>query len=139
MTYKKFGDVIAVRVDRGEELVSSLRAVCEKEGIRCGSISGIGAADHAVVGLYRVAEKKYYSNTFDEEMEMVSLLGSVTEKDGAVYLHLHAGFAKADGSAIGGHLNEAVISGTGEIFIRAFSGPIGRRTDSVTGLNLFDL
>ena len=93
MEYKKSGDLIALRVSRGEEIVGCVKAVCEKERVAFGSITGIGAVDHAVVGLYRVAEQKYYSNTFDGEMEMTSLLGNATQKDGQVYLHFHATFA----------------------------------------------
>lgn len=139
MNYKRFGDTIALRVARGEEIVASVRSVCEKEHIRFADISGIGAVGRAVVGLYRVAEKKYYSNTFDGEMEMTSLNGNASEKDGQVYLHFHANFAKADGQAVGGHLNEAVVSGTAEIFIRVVNGVMGRRIDPETGLNIFDI
>lgn len=139
MNYKRFGSTIAVRIDRGEEILKSIAAVCEKEQVKCAGIEGIGAVDHAVVGLYRVAEKKYYSNTFDGEMEMTSLLGNVSVKDGSVYLHCHANFAKADGQVVGGHLNEAVISGTGELLIRMENANLGRRPDPVTGLNIFDL
>lgn len=139
MQCKKFGDTLAVRVDRGDELVSAIKSACEKQNVRFGTIAGLGAAGHVVVGLYRVAEKKFYSNTFDGEMEMVSLAGSVTTMDGKPYLHLHASFAKADGQVVGGHLNEAVISGTAEIFIRELPGEMNRRPDPVTGLNVFDL
>ncbi len=137
MEYKKSGDLIALRLNRGEEIVSSVKSVCEKEHVTFGSIAGIGAVGHAVVGLYRVAERKYYKNTFDGEMEMTSLLGNSTEKDGQIYLHLHANFARADGQVVGGHLNEAAISGTAEIFIRTAQGSIGRKTDPATGLNVF--
>ena len=137
MEYKKFGDTVAMRVDRGEEIIACVKSVCEKEHITLGSVSGIGAVDHAVVGLYRVAEKKYYSNTLEGGMEMTSLLGNVTEKDGQVYLHFHAAFAKEDGQVFGGHLNEAVVSGTGEIFIQTLPASIGRKIDPATGLNVF--
>ncbi|WBY64190.1 MAG: PPC domain-containing protein [Thermocaproicibacter melissae] len=137
MEYRKFGDTVALRVDRGEEILACINSVCEKEHITLGSISGIGAVDHAVVGLYRVSEQKYYSNTFDGEMELTSLLGDVTQKDGEVYLHLHAAFANQDGQVFGGHLNEAVVSGTGEIFIHTIPAVIGRKIDSATGLNVF--
>lgn len=139
MKCKRFGDTLALRVDRGEELVAAIRKACEQEGIRFGFITGLGAADHAVVGLYRTAEQKFYSHSFDAEMELTSLIGSVTEMNGEIYLHLHANFAKVDGQVIGGHLSEAVISGTGEIFIKILDGSLGRRFDPETGLNLFDL
>jgi predicted DNA-binding protein with PD1-like motif len=139
MKCKKIGNTLVLRVDRGEELLKTIREACEQEQVKLGFITGLGAADHAVVGLYRVEEQKFYSNTFDGEMELTSLIGNVTEMDGKTYLHLHANFAKADGQVVGGHLNEAVISGTGEIFIRILNGCVGRRRDSVTGLNVFDL
>ncbi len=139
MEYRKSGTLIALRVDRGEEIVSCVKTVCEKEHVTFGSISGIGAVDHAVVGLYHVSEQKYVSNSFDGELEMTSLLGNATEKDGEIYLHFHAAFAKGDGQVVGGHLNEAVVSGTAEIFIQTAPGTIGRKIDPATGLNVFDL
>lgn len=139
MQCKKCGNTLAIRVDRGEELVNAIQSACEKESVTFGFITGIGAVDHAVVGLYHIAEQKYYSNTFDGEMELTSVLGSVTEMNGKTYLHLHANFAKSDGQIIGGHLDEAVISGTGEIFIQILDGKMDRRHDSVTGLNVFDM
>lgn len=138
MEYQKKGKLIAVRVNRGEEIVACVREVCKKERVRFASAEGIGAVDRAVVGLYHVGEKKYCSNTFTGEMEMTSLLGNVTEKDDDVYLHFHAAFAKEDGQVVGGHLNEAVVSGTAEIILRTGKGSVGRRADPETGLNLFD-
>ncbi|QEY34543.1 DNA-binding protein [Caproiciproducens galactitolivorans] len=139
MEYKRIGDTLVARIDRGEEILQNLKTICEKENIRLASVSAIGAVDHAVIGLYRVEEKKYYKNTFDGEMEMTSLTGNVTEQEGQVYLHLHANFAGADGHVVGGHLNEAVISGTCEMFIRTLPGNVGRKPDDETGLNVFSL
>ncbi len=139
MVYKEFGSMVVLRIDRGEEIVSSVKKVCEKENIRLACISALGAVDHAVVGLYLVEERKYSPNSFDGEMEMTSLTGNVTTKDGAVYLHMHADFADGSGHTFGGHLNEAVISGTCEMFIQRLDGEIGRRLDAETGLNILDL
>ncbi len=139
MNYKVFGSTIAVRIDRGEEILASIKEICKKESIKLASISAIGAVDHAIVGLYMVEERKYLPNTFDGEMEMTSLNGNVTTKDGEVYLHMHANFADGKGSVFGGHLSEAVISGTCEMFIEKIDGEITRRIDDVTGLNIFDI
>ncbi|MCI1965204.1 MAG: DNA-binding protein [Oscillospiraceae bacterium] len=139
MKCQKIGHTLVLRIDRGEELLKAIQSACEQENVKLGFITGLGAVDHAVVGLYRVEEQKYYSNTFDGEMELTSLVGNVTAMDGNTYLHLHANFAKADGQVVGGHLNEAVISGTGEIFIHILDGSVNRRRDPVTGLNIFDL
>lgn len=139
MIYKKFGDTIVARIDRGEEILASVKSICEKEQVKLASISALGAVDHVVVGLYKVAEKRYFSNTFEGEMEMTSLTGNVSVKNEEVYLHMHADFADAEGHVFGGHLTEAVISGTCEMFIHTLNGAVGRRVDEATELNLLDL
>ena len=139
MIYKVFGDTIAVRIDRGEEVLAELKKVCEAEHVAAGSLSGIGAADHAVVGLYEVSTRQYQKTTLSGEMEITSLLGNVSQKDGEVYLHIHAAFADEKTGVYGGPLNECRISGTCELFIQRLNGAIGRKFDDAeTGLNIFD-
>ena len=138
MQYRVFGDTYVVRLPRGEEVLACLRELCEKESISLGTVSAIGAVNHVVVGVYRVDEQKYVANTFDGVMELTSLMGNITEKDGEPYLHLHATFGDLTGKVIGGHLNEAVVSATCELFVRKVEGHVGRRLDPETGLNIFD-
>lgn len=138
MQYRVFGDTYVVRLQRGEEVLTCLRELCEKESISLGTVSAIGAVNHVVVGVYRVDEQKYVANTFDGVMELTSLMGNITEKDGEPYLHLHATFGDLTGKVIGGHLNEAVVSATCELFVRKVEGHVGRRLDPETGLNIFD-
>ena len=138
MQYRVFGDTSVVRLQRGEEVLACLRELCEKEAISLGTVSAIGAVNHVVVGVYRVDEQKYVANTFDGVMELTSLMGNITEKDGEPYLHLHATFGDLTGKVIGGHLNEAVVSATCELFVRKVEGHVGRRLDPETGLNIFD-
>ncbi len=138
MQYRVFGDTYVVRLQRGEEVLACLRELCEKESISLGTVSAIGAVNHVVVGVYRVDEQKYVANTFDGVMELTSLMGNITEKDGEPYLHLHATFGDLAGKVIGGHLNEAVVSATCELFVRKVEGHVGRRLDPETGLNIFD-
>jgi predicted DNA-binding protein with PD1-like motif len=66
------------------------------------------------------------------------LTGNITRKDGDVYLHIHIAASGEDGSVIGGHLNEARISATAEIFISKFNGNVERKNDHVIGLNVLD-
>ena len=101
-------------------------------------MEGIGAADHAVIGLYDVANRQYHKKELNGPMEISSLLGTVTRKDGAVYLHLHINLCNTEMQILGGHLNECRIGATGEIIVRTIPGQVGRLLDDkVTGLNLF--
>ena len=137
MEYRRLGDTYVIRIDRGEEILSTLTGLCEKESIRLAAVEAIGAVDRAVVGLYDVGEKVYHKKEFNEPMEIASLLGTVTQKDGKPYLHLHATLCDAEMRTHGGHVNELRISATCEMVLRLLPGEVGRQPDQVTGLNLF--
>ena len=139
MEYRVFQDAVYLRLDRGDEVVSAIGQVCRQENITLGTISGLGAVYHIQVGLYQVEQRLYHANVFDRDMEIVSLTGNITTKDGALYLHIHGSFADITGQVVGGHLNEAVISATGEIVIRVDHGQVERRMDDQVGLNVFVL
>ena len=118
MEFQKFEDTYVVRLDKGEEIIASLQKLCETEQIALASVTGIGAADHAVVGLYDVGQRQYHKT--------------------AVYLHLHINLCNTKMQIMGGHLNECRIGATGEIVVRTLPGKVERLLDEkVTGLNLF--
>lgn len=139
MEYQKTKGKIIVRLDRGEEVVSSLKELAKKEKIESGFISAIGAADIIEVGLYEVEKKSYQSKRFIGDFEIVSCLGSLSKKDNEPYLHLHMCFSDKECHAYGGHLNYCCISGTFECVIGLVDTTINRKVDPVTGLNIFDL
>ncbi|MDU5110670.1 MAG: DNA-binding protein [Clostridium sp.] len=136
MEYKVFGETIVLRLEKGEEVIESIKNLCEKEDIKLGSISGLGATNHVVVGLFKVEEKKYYSNTFEEDYEITNLTGNISRMNGEVYLHIHGTFANFEGKCIGGHLNKAIISATSEIIINIINGEVERKFSEEIGLNL---
>ena len=125
-------------MDPGEEVMTTLADLCAREGVRLASVEAIGAVDRALVGLYDVQEKVYHKKEFREPMELTSLMGTVTEKDGKPYLHLHATLCDAKMQTHGGHVNELHISATCEMVLRLLPGQVGRRPDGKTGLNVFD-
>lgn len=139
MKYKRFGEDIAVRLEAGEEVLSSLAELAEREGVTFAEVSGIGAVDEFCVSVFDVKAKKYFDNDFREPLEIVSMSGTVTEQNGKPYLHLHASAGRADGSVVGGHLKRAVVSATCEIVLHTVYGRVPRFFDDVTGLNLMDV
>ena len=139
MQYKRFGDTILARFDRGEEILEQLQKVAEAEGILLAEISALGAVNDFTVGVYNTAEKKYYANHFEGAFEIVSLTGTVSTMNGAYYAHLHMSAGNDKGEVFGGHLNRALISATCEMVIRVIDGQIDRYHDEEIGLNLFKL
>ena len=139
MQYRTFGSTVVVRMEPGEELIATMRRVCEQEKIRFGTVTGIGAADYAKVGVYNVKEKKYHANELKGALEITNLCGNITTMDGALYLHIHITVADEQARAFGGHLNEANISATTEFFITRLEGEVDRFYDDGIGLNLLKL
>ena len=138
MEYRKFGDTFVIRIDKGEEIVESLRTVCEKEGIRLGWVKGIGAVNDVTIGLFETASKTYISKRLQGDYEITGLLGNISRMDGKPYLHLHINISGADYNVLGGHLNSATVSATCEIILRTIEGRVGRRLDENIGINLYD-
>lgn len=138
MDYRRFGDTIVARLDRGEEVHEQLRLIARKEDIKLAQVSGLGAADDVTVGVFVVQEKRYHANRFTGDMEIVSLTGTINTMDGEYYAHLHMGVSDAQGNMFGGHLTRAVISVTCELVIRIIDGWVDRRHHPDLGVNLFD-
>ena len=137
MQYKRFGNTCMLRIDLGEDIVESLKKLCEDEQILLGRVEAIGATDHAVIGVYDLAKKEYYPETIDEFMEIASLNGSVTAMDGKPYIHLHATLADQRHVIHGGHVLEMRVGATCEMFVTVFEGEVKRRKDEGLGINLW--
>lgn len=88
-------------------------------------------------GVFKTEEKRYLSNEFEGDFEIVSLNGTVSTMNGGFYCHLHMSAADENGRVFGGHLNSAVVSATCEMIITVIDGNADRRFDEKTGLNLF--
>lgn len=139
MQSKIMDHTLIVRADRGEELLAKIREACEAHGVRAGVVSGIGAVDRAVCGAYIVGRQEYVSHEYTGDMEILALIGNVSEMDGAYYGHFHVTLGREDGSVVGGHANELHISATSEVFIQIIDGAFDRSRDETVGLNVIDL
>ena len=138
MLTQNMNGVIAVRLDRGEEIVASLEQICEQYDIGVAKIDGLGAVRDTTVAMFDFSKKQYHETPLPQFLELTNLCGSASRKDGEVYLHLHATLADEAGNAFGGHLKKAYIGATAEIFLTILDGKINRKTDEASGLNLFD-
>ena len=137
MDYRKFGNTYMLRIDVGEEIIESLKAVCAREGIRLAQVSAIGAADRAAVGVYDLAEKQYHREDLEGFMEIANLSGSVTEMNGEPYIHLHATLADQRNILHGGHVISMRVGATCEMFVQVLDGSVTREKDEGLGINLW--
>jgi len=141
MEYRRFGNDYYIRLDKDDEIHSSLLSVCEKENISVAYIKGIGGCDKATVGIFDLEKKVYNEETVTAMLEMISLDGNITTYEGKPYLHAHATFAYREGGEaklLSGHLISAVIGLTGEIILSPANGKISRKYIEELGIRIWD-
>lgn len=137
MEYRKFGNQIVVRIDKGEEIIEKIKEIALKENIKLANINALGATNDFTVGIYKTDEKKYYSNEFKGNFEIVSLTGTINTMNDEFYTHIHMSAGNDKGEVFGGHLNRVIVSATCEMIINIIDGKIDRYHDENIGLNLF--
>ncbi len=138
MEYKQFGNTYVLRLDKNADIPSVLKTFCKERKITLGSISGLGSLKSATLGFFDPKTKDYEEKTFDEPLEMASLVGNIAMKDGEPLLHLHTTIAGNDYEAYAGHMVKGIISLTAEIYITVINGRIEKTFDPATGLNRLD-
>jgi predicted DNA-binding protein with PD1-like motif len=127
------------RVPQGEDLVGYLNQLCLAEGIKAGQVSAIGAVSKAKIGYYDQAKQEYGFIDFNEPMEIVSLMGNVSLKDGKPFVHAHIVLGDHAGRLFGGHLAEGASVFACEFILTKFDSDQAfvRGLDQGTGLPLW--
>lgn len=139
-TFKKTGGSrYVVSIDNHVEIAEALTAFCRAQGIRSGSISGIGAIRKMTLRFFDPATKEYVDRVFAEQMEIANLTGNISTLNGETYLHLHIIAGRRDYSAVAGHLLSATLSGAGEFVVEDFGTEIIRVHSPELGLNVYSL
>jgi len=139
MKFKKIGETYAIKLEKGEKIIETLKNFCIENNIFTGYLFGIGALDEAELAHYIVKNKKYNYEIFKQPLEIVSLSGNITTMSNEVYLHCHITLSDVNMEAIAGHLKEGVISATCEVILIRLNVNIERKYDENIGLNLMDL
>jgi predicted DNA-binding protein with PD1-like motif len=103
---------------KGDEIISGLLEFAEKNHIKNGHFTGLGAIDKATLRWSDPVNKSSKTTQINEEAEVVSLVGSIAQdKDGKPAVHAHTVVALSDGSTRGGHLMSANVSIIAEVFV----------------------
>ena len=111
------------------------KRISEKE-IKSGFFYGLGGFQKATLAYYDLKNKKYTTRKMKGgPYEVLGLTGNVSQKDGELFIHCHAVLGKRDFHTVGGHLMEATVGGTLEIYFNE-TEKLERKFNEETGLNL---
>ena len=126
------------RIDNGKDLLSEINSFLTKHNIKAGKIEGIGAIQKGNLGYYNQENKEYQTIVINSPMEIVSLLGNISLKQGKVFSHCHISLADGHGNVKGGHLMEGCVVFAFEFIITVFDGTaLIRGFDEATKLPLW--
>ena len=117
-----------LRLDPGEEVMTSLRHFAAEEKVVAGLIMGLGSTSHVTLGFLDPETNEYVKRKFDEHMEVGNLTGtvSVAADDGRPFVHLHGVFGPRELIAYTGHVHEARVGAVMEIFINTYTERLER-------------
>lgn len=138
MEYRKYGDTYYVRMDRNDEIIENLLAVCRNENISSCTFSGIGGCGKAEIQTYIPEAGAFETTVFEGLLELVSLTGNiVSDETNKLFHHTHAAFSyKVENhhEMAAGHIKSIVVSYTAEITLKPVAdGSIKRQYDPETG------
>ncbi|MCP4050115.1 MAG: DNA-binding protein [bacterium] len=139
MLYKKSGRKFILSIEKGEEIVYTLKHFCIKQNIKSGFFTGIGATNKFSIGLFKTSTREYISKEFSGDHEISNLTGNISIMNKELYLHIHITLANDKYQAYGGHLNQATVSGACEIIIDPVDDTLEREFNNMAGLNIFKL
>ena len=123
------------KLNRGERIVDEILKIAKKEGIKTARVEAIGGVDKITVAYFNHETKKYEKHSYTEFLEVTSMLGNITQKNGKPFLHLHTTLGRSDLSLIGGHLVSARVHPFLEVVITKTKNRAVRKFDEKMGLN----
>ena len=134
----RVGRLLVFRLERGSDLLNSIRSAAEGAGVRAGLFMCIGGLSRARLGFY-IGSGRYKALDIEGPLELVACVGNLAcGPSGELIVHAHACVADEEGRAYGGHVLEGCsISPTGELIVMELSGAeLRREVDEETGLKL---
>ncbi len=143
MDYRKIGETVYIRMDRGDEIIGCILDICKKESILSAVFNGIGGCSEAQIQTFLPETDTFETQTIRGMLELVSLTGNViSDEQGQLYYHTHAMFSFKDGerhNVAAGHIRSITVSYTAEIELRpVVGGVITRKFDPETGTGFWN-
>lgn len=110
-------NALMLRLKDGEDLLSTLVGLDVSSGV---ILNGVGMLRNLKLGYW--TGTTYEIELIPESVELLSLQGNVARnEDGELVVHCHATVAKRGGAAMGGHVLQATVHNTAEIFVHKLS------------------
>ena len=139
MNYNKVDDKIYVSIDKGELVNDKLLEVAKIEKLNSGWINGLGAISDIEIGYWDIEKKIYIKKYFDEDYELLSLIGNISLVNNESFIHTHISFSNTEFKVFGGHMFDAKVIAAAEFCIFTSNYHLHRKLNCDIGLSLWDI
>lgn len=122
MKAKQFENTHIIKIQVGDSIFETVRDYVIKHQIGFAKIEAIGMVNSITIGF--LEGKDYVWKTWNEEVEITSLLGNISwddEDNSNPLIHLHANISDRKMNSFGGHFKDGVVSGVVEMFVTELS------------------
>ena len=128
----------AIILAKGDEVMSGLTDFARQNKVTSASFTAIGAFSHATVAWFDDARKEFKLIPIEQQVELVSMIGDIALVNDQPSVHTHVAVASSDGTVRGGHVINAFVFPTLELFMTVYPTPLHKESDEATGLKLID-
>jgi uncharacterized protein len=124
----------------GDELARGLKDFAGEQNLVDASFKAIGALSAVKLAWFDPETNEYkVAVDLKEQVELLSLIGDVAQHDARPIVHAHAVVGRSNGATAGGHLLEATVRPTCEVFLTESPVELSKELDPETGLLLIKL
>lgn len=131
--------IYAIVFGENDDVLSGLTAFAVREKITAGHLTGIGGFSRAKLGCFDFSKKAYRDIPITEQVEVISIIGDVGLLDGKPQVHVHSGVSLHDGQMRAGHLLEATVYPTLEIYFTSVPAKLVKQRNEAQGIAVFNL
>jgi predicted DNA-binding protein with PD1-like motif len=128
----------AIVLAKGDEVMSGLTDFARQNKVTSASFTAIGAFSHTTVAWFDDGRKEFKLVPIKEQVELVSMIGDIALSGDRPAVHTHVTVASSDGTVRGGHLINAYVFPTLELFMTVYPTALHKQLDEATGLMLID-
>jgi predicted DNA-binding protein with PD1-like motif len=125
---------LAIAFGPGDEVMAGLTELARARGWKSAHFSGIGSLSSATLGWFDFGRREFRKIPKHGTLEVVSFGGNVAlDQENAPIVHAHGAVADEHGAVTGGHVLEATVAATLEVFLTEEPTPVRKVPDEALG------
>lgn len=139
MHFADYSRGFVLKFDVGEKFHQTLLSFFKQKRFASGFYQGIGALKEVELGFFNTKKNNYIHKCLEGEFELITAMGNISLVEGEPFAHTHVCLGDKNYRSYSGHLFEATIAVTAEIFLIPIDIAMIRKEDSKMRFKGLDL